>query len=155
MRSNRWPIFTRVVLLFCMLGSLEGVAQSQSQQQQPQSPQVTLQEAIKARTDAAVLQQDALALDREILQTMRKVLAKAEGKQMEGTILLTKDRYAEAVQAFQEAARLYQQVAESRKLLDRIANAKRAISAALLLAESTSTPEQLQEGRRLQINAEG
>ena len=86
---------------------------------------------------------------------MRKVVAKADAKQTEGNILLTKDRYTDAVEAFKESARLYRQVADGKKLLDQLAKAEKNTATARMLAEATAKPDQLKEARRLETNAEG
>ena len=113
-----------------------------------------LQEAIKARTEVTELQLEVVKTDKEILDLMRKVVAKADAKQSEGNILLTKDRYTDAVDAFKESARLYRQVADGKKLLGRLAKAGRNTATARMLAEATAKPDQLKEARRLETNAE-
>jgi len=111
-----------------------------------------LQAAIKARTEATELQLETFYTDQEVRNLMRKVAAKAEAKHFEADILISKDRYAEAVDAFKDSARLYRQVAEGRKLLDQLAKAKTNTVAARIFAEATVKPEQLQDVRRLETN---
>ena len=84
---------------------------------------VTLQDAIKARTDLTVLMMDAMELTPDVRDPMRKLLAKADGKQMEGNIFLTKDKYAESVKSFKEAAELYRKALDGKKVLERLAQA--------------------------------
>jgi tetratricopeptide (TPR) repeat protein len=114
-----------------------------------------LQAAIQARTEVTEMQIEVQNLDTDIRTLMRKAVAKADAKQTEGNILLAKDRYDDAVAAFKEAARLYRQVADGKKLLDRVGKAERGAATARMLAESTAKPEQLKDARRMEINAEG
>lgn len=150
MRFNTHFVLMRMIwllLIACGLAMLAGA--------QATSAQATLQDAIKARTEVVLLQQEVERLDRDIIEMMRKVIAKADGKQIEGNILLTKEKYGDSVLAFQEATRLYRGVIDGRKLFDKLAKAVRDVAALRLLAESVAKPEQMQEAKRLQINAEG
>ncbi len=114
-----------------------------------------LRAAIDSRTEVTVLQDECAQQNVEVLDIMRKVVAKAEAKSTEGNILLTKDRYAEAVTAFKESATLYRQVIDGRKLLTRLVDAERAVAAARVLAETAVTPDTLADAHTLQLNAEG
>jgi formylglycine-generating enzyme required for sulfatase activity len=114
-----------------------------------------LKAAIESRTEVTVLQQDCVQQNAEVLDIMRKVVAKADAKATEGNILLTKDRYGEAVAAFKESAGLYRQVIDGRKLLTRLADAERAANAARVLAEAAVPADKMADARKLQVNAEG
>jgi len=114
-----------------------------------------LQAAIKARTEVTERALEVLKTDEQIRDLMRKVIAKADAKQTEGNILLTKDRYPEAVEAFNESARLYRQVADGKIVLDQLAKAEIKAATARMLAGATAKPEQLNDARRLETNAEG
>jgi len=114
----------------------------------------TLNDAIKARTDASLLSVDVLKLDNDVRDVMRKTITKAESKEMEGNILLTKDRYAQAVEAYKEASTLYEQALDGKKVMKDLADAKAKAERAAVLAEGSSE-EQLKEPRRLVTNADG
>ena len=86
---------------------------------------------------------------------MRKVIARADAKQTEGNILLNKDRYSEAVEAFNESARFYRHVADGKMVLDQLNKAEEYAATARMLAGATANPDQLNDARRLETNAEG
>jgi len=127
--------------------------------------QGNLDDAIKARTEVVALHQEIAATvlrdllgEREVtkaVQGMRKVIAKAESKQEEGNILLTKDRYTDAASAYAEAAKLYRQALDWRKVQKDLAKAEQSVAAARMLAEASAKPDQLKPATALQINAEG
>jgi len=114
-----------------------------------------LQEAIRARTEAIVRQREAGDLDADVLRAMRKTRATADSKQVEGNVLLTKDRYGESVAAFHEATRLYGLVVDGRKLLERLAKAQQYVTVARLLVEATARPDAVAEADRLRIDVKG
>ncbi|MCG3173235.1 MAG: Hercynine oxygenase [Myxococcota bacterium] len=114
-----------------------------------------LHQAIKARTEAALLQQEAERIPGDVLEAMRKVMVKAEAKQAEGNILLTKDRYDEALTAFDESASLYQKVVDGRKVLEKLDQVRSETAAARLLAESGAAADQLKAAEQMEVNAEG
>jgi tetratricopeptide (TPR) repeat protein len=89
-----------VFVLFALAAPLRG---------QEAGKEASLQDAIKARTDVTVLMQEVAELDAAVRRAMRRVIAQAEGQQMAGNILLMKDKYAEAVEAYEKAAALYRQ----------------------------------------------
>jgi len=150
MRSAQIRSSKGFVLAECLLAALlSGVAVSAQQKQ------VTLKDAIEARTDVSVLADEAATLDAEIRTFMRKVIAKAEGKQMEANIYLTKDRYADSVTSYQAAAALYRQAIDGRKVLERLADAIKKSRRAAMLAEGQADAARLQQARRLSTNAEG
>ena len=107
-----------------------------------------LQTAIQARTEVTELQLEVVRMDKDILDLMRKVVAKADAKQTEGNILLTKDRYGDACEAYKESARLYRQVADGKKLMEQIAKAEKNAATARMLAEATAKPDQLKDAKR-------
>jgi len=150
------------VLIGCDRGATESKKQKESSSSESTSTvsptQTTtgaLQEALKARTEVTAVQEEIIGLDADIRQAMRKVLAKAEAKQTAGNIMLTKDRYVEAVTEYNEAVRLYRQVVDGRKQLEKLAEAQRAVDAARTLAESSAKPEQLQKAKAVEMNADG
>jgi len=120
-----------------------------------QQKEVKLEDAIKARTGVTVAAEEAGALNADIRVLMRKVIAKAEGKQMEGNIYLTKDKYAEAVASYEAAAALYRQAIDGRKVLERLGEAVSKADRARMLAEGGAEAGKLQEAKQLLTNAEG
>ena len=122
---------------------------------QAQAKEATLQDAIKARTETTVLMEEVAEMDPDLRRLMRKVIAKAEGQQMAGDILLTKDHYGEAVDAFAEAVRIYRQALDGSKLLEGLVAAERKMARSRMLAELSATPKQMRDVRKLEINAEG
>ncbi|MCX7048138.1 MAG: formylglycine-generating enzyme family protein [Candidatus Sumerlaeota bacterium] len=165
---NHRPIavLIRAVLILTAVGCFVAASHAQPQPQ-PQTAPATLQDAIKARTEVVALRQEIAAADmRQLLgedkaskaaKGMLKVFAKAESKQEEGNILLTKDRYGEAVESYAEAAKLYRKALDWRKIQKALAKAESSAAAAQLQAEASGTakPEQLAAAKTLQINAEG
>ncbi|HUW83277.1 MAG TPA: SUMF1/EgtB/PvdO family nonheme iron enzyme [Phycisphaerae bacterium] len=150
MESAQIRLSKGFVLAACLLAALlSGVAVSAQQKE------VTLEDAIEARTDVSVLAEEAATLDAEIRTFMRKVIAKAEGKQMEANIYLTKDRYADSVTSYQAAGALYRQAIDGRKVLERLADAIKKSQRARMLAEGQADAAKLQQARRLSTNAEG
>jgi len=120
-----------------------------------QQKEVKLEDAIKARTGVTVAAEEAGALNADIRVLMRKVIAKAEGKQMEGNIYLTKDKYAEAVASYGAAGALYRQAVDGRKVLERLGEAVRKADRARMLAEGGAESPKIQEAKRVLTNAEG
>ena len=120
-----------------------------------QQKETKLEDAIKARTDVTVLAEEAAALAPDIRSFMRKVIAKADGKQMEGNIYLTKDKYADAVASYQAAGALYRQAIDGKKLLERLGEAVKKADRARMLAEGGADADKLKEPKRLMTNAEG
>jgi len=117
--------------------------------------EVTLLDAIKARTDLTVLMEELKELPPDVRQTMRKVIAKAEAQQMGANILLNKDKYADAVKAYDEAASSCRQAINARKVLERLDEARWKAERARVLAEATMDATKTKDARRLMINAEG
>jgi len=126
-----------------------------SQRSQAAEKEATLQDAINARAGVTVLAQEVAGLDAEILAPMRKVVAKAEAQQMAANIFLGKDKYAEAVKAYAEAAAFYRQALDGRKLLERLAEARAKVERARLLVETSVPPEKKEAAKRSEINADG
>jgi len=161
--KHQLTIVQTVLLLtaVCCLASC-GKAQSGST---AKTEQGNLQDAIKARTEVVAYQQEVAANvlgqlrgepeAAKAMQAMRKVVAKAESKQEEGNILLTKDRYTDAAAAYNEAAKLYRQSLDWRKVQKDLTKAERGAAAARLMAEAAAKPDQLKEAGKFQINAEG
>jgi formylglycine-generating enzyme required for sulfatase activity len=143
----RWATVVAALLLFWAPGCSSGASNSQATG--------NLDAAIKARTQVTELAYEAAALDAQIRSAMRKVLAKAESKQMEGNIYLTKDKYGEAVQSFEAAVVLYRQVVDGKKVLERLAESEKKVSRARKLAEGASDEAKLKEARSLETNAQG
>ena len=114
-----------------------------------------LDDAIRARTEVTVLMQEMAELPRDVRRPMRKLIAKGEAQQMAGNILLTKDKYAEAVKAYGLAAAFYRQALDGRKILKRLAEAHRKVDRARMLAEASGAGEKLRKVRALEINADG
>ena len=118
----------------------------------------TLQEAVKARTEVTVLADKIPELDSEVRSAMQKVLAKADGLQMEGNIFLTKDGYSDAVESFEKAAGLYRQVLDGKKVLKQLSEARQKSARTRALvpdAPSSAEKERIAAAERLEINAEG
>jgi formylglycine-generating enzyme required for sulfatase activity len=155
MKRHSLAAVVSVTVLVALLTGPVGSGQS--------APNLT--DAIKARTEAVALRQEVAAtvLDQMLgadraskaAQAMRKVVAKAESKQEEGNILLTKDRYGEAVESYTEAAKLYRKALDWRKVQKALAKAEQGAAAARLLAETAAAPGKLAPAKNLQINAEG
>lgn len=143
--------FARAVLALAVLAAVPAF----SARAEGAEKEATLQDAIKARTDVTMLRAEVDELPADIRRPMRKVVAKGEAKEMEGNILLTKDKYGEAVEAFGSSAALYRQALEGKKLLERLAAAARKANRAKLLAESSAPAEKTREAARLMTNAEG
>jgi len=144
---GRWVAVVAAALLFWTPGCSSGASNSQTTG--------NLEEAIKARTKVTELAYEAAGLDAEIRSAMRKVLAKAEAKQVEGNIYLTKDKYGEAVQSFEAAVVLYRQVVDGKKVLERLAEAEKKVSRARKLAEGAADEAKLKDARSLETNAQG
>ncbi len=135
--------------------TLLAVARAASAQADKAKQEVTLQDAIKARTEVTLARQEVDDLSADVRGPMRKLIGKGGAKEMEGNIFLTKDKYAEAVDAFQQAAALYQQAVDGKKVLERLATARRKVARAKLLAEASAPAEKTAEANRMLINAEG
>ena len=103
-----------------------------------EAAEATLQDAIKARTEVTVLREEVGELDPDVRRPMRKVIAKGEAQQMAGNILLMKDKYEEAVAAYGKAAAFYRQALNGRKILERLAEARKKASRARMLAEAAA-----------------
>ena len=144
---GRWAAVLAASLLFWGPGCSSGAS----------APQATgnLDEAIKARTKMTEVADEAARLDRDIQTAMRKVLAKAENKAMEGNIYLTKDKYGEAVQSFDAATALYRKVVDGKKVLEQLAEAEKKVSRARKLAEGAADEAKLKEAKSLETNAQG
>ncbi|MFH1732490.1 MAG: SUMF1/EgtB/PvdO family nonheme iron enzyme, partial [Planctomycetota bacterium] len=117
--------------------------------------EATLQDAIKARTEVIVLREEVGELDAGLRRSLRKVIAKGEGQQLAGNTLLTKDKYAEAVEAYGKAAVFYRQALNGRKILERLAETRKKASRASMLAEASADAKKLSAARRLEMNADG
>ena len=147
MSRNSWPLATGAVA-FVLFGMIP-----EALSQQDKEP--TLQDAIKARTEVMFLREEVGELDADVRGPMRKVITKGDAQQMAGNILLTKDKYAEAVEAYGKAAGFYRQAIHGRKILERLAEARKKASRARMLAEASADAEKLKAGRRLETNADG
>jgi len=117
--------------------------------------EATLHDAIRARTEVMLLQRDLGDLKPEVRRPMRKVIAKGDAQQMAGNILLTKDRYSEAVRAYREAGVLYRRALDGKVVLERLAEARAKVQRARMLAAASAAPEKLREAHRLVMNADG
>lgn len=116
----------------------------------------SLDEAIKARTDLnAAKARMAKLVDHEVMIGMRKVVAKATEHELRGNILLDKDQYDKAVEAFNEAAKLYTRVADATYFLERIAKAREFVARAKALVDSSTPSERVDEAKRLEVDADG
>ena len=114
----------------------------------------TLQDAIQARAEVAVLKEDAGDLAVDVRRPMRRVIAKAEAQQTAGNILLMKEDYAEAIRAYRAAAALYRRALDGRRILRRLAKARKLAARARMLAEASTPTEKLQAARRLELSAD-
>jgi formylglycine-generating enzyme required for sulfatase activity len=160
-----WRRSTALALLALFTFALGGCSKSQS----GSAKQGNLDDAIKARTEAVAQRQEVATtvvdqLTREIggereatkvIKALRKVMAKAESKQEEGNILLTKDRYADAAEAYNEAVKLYGQALDWRKVQKNLTKAEQGAATARLLAEAAGKTNQIAAAKSLQVNAEG
>jgi len=152
----------RITGMCALLLAVAGCSRAQSHSPGAQGK---LEDAIKARTDVTVLRDElATSALREItregvqskaVQARRKIFARGESKQEEGNILLTKDRYTDAAEAYKEAAKFYRQALDWDKVEKKLSKAEQAVVTARMLAEAAAKPEQMAAGQRLQINAEG
>jgi formylglycine-generating enzyme required for sulfatase activity len=115
----------------------------------------SLEDAIKARTDIAVLTEEVRQLPADVRGPMRKVITKAEAEDLAGNLFLTKDKYGDAVASFQRAATLYRQALDGKKVLERLATAYRKAERAKMLAEASAEADKLADARRMLLNAEG
>lgn len=115
----------------------------------------TLHDAIRARTEVMLLQQDLKDLKPEVRRPMRKVIAKGDAQQMAANILLTKDRYSEAARAYREAGVLYRRALDGKAILERLAEARAKVQRVRILAAASAAPEKLREAQRLEMNADG
>ena len=117
--------------------------------------EVTLQDAIKARTEVTLLMEDVADLPADLRRPLRRIIADADAQQLAGNLLLKKESYAEAREAFEKAAALCRQAINGQKLLDQLAAARRKAALARLLAEATVPPEKLKAAGRLELEAAG
>ena len=117
--------------------------------------EATLHDAIRARTEVMLLQQDLEDLKPEVRRPMRKVIAEGDAQRMAADILLTKDRYTEAVKAYAEAGVLYRRALDGKVVLEHLAEARAKVTRARLLAAASAAPEKLREAQRLVMNADG
>lgn len=142
----------RLVFVMMLIGFL--FPSLNSADTQSESP-ATLQDAIKSRTDVTILMQEVAEMASDVRRPMRKLIARGEVKQMEGNILLSKDKYPEAVKAYDEAAQLYRKALDGRKTLEKLAEAQKKVLRSRILAEATVEPDKTQKARTMEINAEG
>jgi len=114
-----------------------------------------IDDAVKARTDVAWLRRQIAALDDAVRDAMRKVVARADAKQAEAEDRFAKERFADAVDSFAEAARLCRVALDGRKLLDKLDEDRRAVAAARALAATATDSAQTEDAERLVLDAEG
>lgn len=115
-----------------------------------------LQDAINARTEAAILQENTRDIDPRIRRMLRNLSSRADNEMGVGNNLLAVERYAQSIESFQKAGRMFQEIIDGRKTLQAVAAAYRQTQRARMTAEAAGAPEAARdEVRRQELNAEG
>lgn len=115
----------------------------------------TLLDAVNARTDATVLRRRAKELDPAVLAVMERIMLSAETRMRDGNQLLTRERYPQSVQAYNDASAYYRGVLDSSDLLDRLAMTQDEVAKARLVASIFTDVSTLAQAQRHEHNAEG
>jgi formylglycine-generating enzyme required for sulfatase activity len=117
--------------------------------------QASLLDAITARTDVMFLQQQVANIDPEARATLQKHIIKAEAHLNEGNTHLTSERYAQAVNSYNAAGKLYRHVIESGDILQRLQAAREELDRCEMIASIFTDVSAYPKINRHRVNADG
>jgi S1-C subfamily serine protease/WD40 repeat protein len=127
---RRMSAFAAIALFSCVFGCGSGTS---------------ITDAVKAATKAIEVRKKVNGMDAEARRFMHKVIDEAEQKVREGDFFLDKDKYKEAVQAYDQCAALYRQALDGGKLLGRLKYAQTRVTHLRLLAELMGALQEKEE----------